>query len=60
MQIAEEKLVDCVDTVMKVEKILDYLSNNSADVGLSFILEECRSLLAETIRDMGGNQHEHP
>lgn len=55
------KIVELFDVSMKVYKILDYLSLNSKNEGLAFILDECRQQLGLALRDFPmGVPHEHP
>jgi hypothetical protein len=51
-----ENIVDLIDVVTKVSKVLDHLSNNSNDEGLSFILEDCRQQLVDGLNAVSG-QH---
>lgn len=35
------ELMDAIDEIAKTEKVLDYLSNETKDEGLAFILSQC-------------------
>lgn len=49
--------VEVADQVRKVAQVLDYLSNNTKDEGLAFILEQCVNDLTMAIHGVPDNEH---
>jgi len=47
-----ENIIDAIDNISKVAKILDFLSNEIKDEGLSFILDSCCQDLAQVGLDL--------